>query len=98
VVRSRISLTLAERQRVVQKLALSPLITKIHRSDSNFVLVESNNSVALLRRLSDIGILVRDFTGRGALGNAVRITIGAPDQNDRVIHALRSSTLRNPDP
>ncbi|MFM7396509.1 MAG: histidinol-phosphate transaminase [Gammaproteobacteria bacterium] len=95
VVRSRIALTLAERQRVAEALAQSPFITKVHRSDSNFVLVESRDSAELLARLSDIGILVRDFTGRGGLGNAVRITIGTPNQNDRVIQALRSSTPRN---
>jgi len=31
---------------------------------------------------------VRDFRGKSGLGEAIRITIGTPAQNDRIIRSL----------
>jgi histidinol-phosphate aminotransferase len=35
------------------------------------------------------GVVVRDQRAAPQLGDALRITIGSPEQNDRVIQALR---------
>lgn len=91
VIASRVETIVKERDRVAAQLASSPLIKKIHRSDSNFLLIESTAAASMLACLRDIGILVRDFSGRGTLGQAVRITIGTPEQNDRIIEALCST-------
>jgi len=91
VIASRVDTIVKERDRVAAQLASSPLIQKIYRSDSNFLLIESTAAASILACLRDIGILVRDFSGRGPLGQAVRITIGTPAQNDRIIEALCST-------
>jgi len=97
VVFSRIKKTLAERDRVADRLRSSSLIRRVYPSDSNFLLVHAQDSKRVLSLIREIGILVRDFSGRGALGEAVRITIGTPEQNDRIIDALCSnSTGRTP--
>ena len=89
--------TLAERDRVADRLRSSSLIRRVYPSDSNFLLVHAQDSKRVLSLIREIGILVRDFSGRGALGEAVRITIGTPEQNDRIIDALCSnSTGRTP--
>jgi len=92
VVFSRIEKTLAERDRVADRLRSSSLIRRVYRSDSNFLLVHAQDSKRVLSLMRDIGILVRDFSGRGTLGEAVRITIGTPEQNDRIIDALCSNS------
>lgn len=98
VIQSRVGNTLAERARVAGRLLSSPLIESVYPSDSNFLLVQARDSNTVLSRLRDIGILVRDFTGRGSLGQAVRITIGTPEQNDRVIDALCSKSIGSRSP
>jgi histidinol-phosphate aminotransferase len=91
VVDSRISATLYERERLATALRSSPLVETIYRSHSNFLLVRPYDAAALLKCLIDIGILVRDFSGRSSLGQAVRITIGSAEQNNRIITALSSN-------
>ncbi len=88
VVDSRISATLYERERLATALRSSPLVETIYPSHSNFLLVRPYDAAALLKCLIDIGILVRDFSGRSSLGQAVRITIGSAEQNNRIIAAL----------
>jgi len=92
VVSARVETTLAERDRVADRLRSSSLIRRVYRSDSNFLLVDAQDSKRVLALLRDIGILVRDFSGRATLGDAVRITIGTPEQNNRIIDALCSNS------
>jgi histidinol-phosphate aminotransferase len=40
--------------------------------------------------LRDAGVIVRDVRRYPMLGDALRITLGSPDQNDRVLAVLRS--------
>jgi histidinol dehydrogenase len=92
VVSARVETTLAERDRVADRLRSSSLIRRVYRSDSNFLLVDAQDSKRVLALLRDIGILVRDFSGRATLGDAVRITIGTHEQNNRIIDALCSNS------
>jgi histidinol dehydrogenase len=88
VIASRIQTTLQERERMACALRTSPFIKKVFPSDTNFLLVQPFESSVIVQRLRSIGILVRDFSGRGSMPEAVRITVGTPDQNDRIIDAL----------
>ena len=45
---------------------------------------------AFVERAKASGLLLRDFSGRDGLGGAVRISIGTPDQNNRLLLALRA--------
>lgn len=92
VIDSRITSTLKERERLAGELRSSPLIATVYPSHSNFLLVQPHDSSAVLKRLKDIGILVRDFSGRSSLGPAIRITVGSPEQNDRIITAISSES------
>jgi histidinol-phosphate aminotransferase len=38
--------------------------------------------------LAAVGLIVRDFRGKSGLGEAIRITVGTPEQNDRIIRSL----------
>jgi histidinol-phosphate aminotransferase len=75
-------------------LSRAPSVRKVWASDANFVLIEALDAAALASRLRDAGLLVRDFSGRAGLGQALRITVGTPEQNARVIEVANRSATR----
>ena len=76
----------SERERVAE--ALRPLMKKILPSQTNFLLCETPCPGAVLYdRLLDRGIIIRPLAGY-QLPNHVRISIGLPHQNDRLIEAV----------
>jgi histidinol-phosphate aminotransferase len=61
----------------------------VYPSETNFVLVGVPDAVAWFRTLLDAGILVKNLHGwHPLLDNCLRITVGTPSENDRVIEAL----------
>jgi histidinol-phosphate aminotransferase len=78
----------AERARVTG--ALRSLGYRVPASQTNFVLAEvpaGHDAAALQRELEAGGILVRYFAAP-RLDRSLRITIGTPEQNDRLLAAL----------
>jgi histidinol-phosphate aminotransferase len=60
-------------------------------TDANFMVVDMNgDSRAVVARLKTKGILVRDLTDFHGLSRCIRVTIGAREQNDRFLEALRA--------
>lgn len=64
-------------------------------SQANFVLnrVRGRNAATLKRRLERQGILVRYYS-TPMLADCIRISVGTPEQNDRVLTALRQESTR----
>lgn len=88
VARERIATTVAERARLAAALAPLPAVLRVWPSAANFLLVEFRDAGAALRAIMDAGLIVRDFRGSAGLGEALRLTIGSPEQNDRLIRSL----------
>jgi len=65
---------------------LSALGYEVHATDANFILVRAGASV--YEKLLREGVIVRPMGGFG-LDDCVRISIGLPEENERVIEALR---------
>lgn len=86
---ARLELLVAERQRMAANLSRNPRIRRVWPSDANFMLVESLESQALVSDAKAAGILIRDFSWDRWTPNCVRITVGTPEQNDRLLEALR---------
>jgi histidinol-phosphate aminotransferase len=95
VSRERVSLIKRERRRVAEALGDSPLVERVFPSDANFLLVESNDLQALTDRAFRSGILIRTFSGQRGLERCTRITIGRPEDNDRLIRAISSGDTRH---
>ncbi len=57
-------------------------------SAANFLLVEFSDPGAALERLRAAGLLVRDLRRTPTLEHALRISIGTPEQNDRLLSCL----------
>lgn len=92
--RGRVDALVTERRRLVAALARIPGLT-VFPSGANFVLVRfEGDGHALWARLVDGGVLVRDFSRWPRLDECLRITVGTPDENDRLLAVLRESVTK----
>src|SRR5262245_17310907 len=88
IARSRLELIMAERERLSAALPTSSLVAEVWPSSANFLLVHCTDPDKAFQSVLDAGLLVRDFRRRAGLENCLRITIGTPEQNDRLLRAL----------
>ena len=82
----RIERIKAERSRVAERIAASPLVRKVRSGGGNFLFLEVEDAPALARRLDQAGIRVR-FRENAARGG-VRLTIGTREENDAALSAF----------
>jgi histidinol-phosphate aminotransferase len=80
---------LAQRERLLTELPRLPCITAVRPSAANFVLAEFEDAASALARAREAHLLVRDARGYPGLARALRISVGTPEQNDRLIEAWR---------
>ena len=85
---ARIRTLLAERELVRERLARSPRVVRVHPSDANFLLAECRDPCAFLDAARDAGLIVRDFSTAPGLAGCLRISIGTPEQNRRLLAAV----------
>lgn len=78
---------LSEKKRVLAGLKNSSLIKKIYPSDTNFLLVEVADGDDFYEQLLQHNIIVRNQNK--FIKNALRITIGKPEENDKFLAALK---------
>ena len=89
VLEEQITAIVAERERLASALDDHGAL-RCFPSDANFLLIEVDGDVpGLCAALLDRGIAVRQFpNGNRRLRPCVRITIGTPEENERLIEAL----------
>jgi len=85
----RVALVRSERARLHAALAAMPGVLRVYGSQGNYLLVRFHDAETAFRSLLAAGVVVRDQRAAPQLGNALRITIGSPEQNDRMLSALR---------
>jgi histidinol-phosphate aminotransferase len=85
---ARIAELRSERGRLAAALAALPLVRHVWPSEANFLLVESADAAALLARARAAGFLLRDLSHGALTPGAVRITVGSPEQNERLLAGL----------
>jgi len=90
---ARVTKILAERERVRLALQESPLIQRIWSSDANFLLLRVTDTETVVALAARAGLIIRDVGRQRALRNCLRVTIGTPEQNDRLLGALAPSAL-----
>ncbi|MET4676353.1 MULTISPECIES: histidinol-phosphate transaminase [unclassified Luteibacter] len=81
---------LNERARMVVELAKQPGVRAVLPSHANFLAVRFDDAAGTYRRLLAAGVVVRDITKYPGLGDALRITVGTGNENDRVLAVLRA--------
>jgi histidinol-phosphate aminotransferase len=88
--RARIRKTIGERERLQAGLAGLPAVHRVIPSRANFVQVRCFDPQAVFATLLEAGIVVRDLRAMPGLSDALRISIGTPEQNDRVLETVAS--------
>ena len=76
-----------ERERLVAELVKLDFVRRTWPSAANFFLVEVEDAAAVLEYAAANKVLLRHFAGE--LANCLRITVGAPSENDRLLDLLR---------
>ncbi len=77
-----------QRQKLAEELSGIPLVEHIYPSDANFLLVRVNNARATYDYLLNESIIVRDRSNVVLCDNCLRITIGTPEENQRLLRTL----------
>jgi histidinol-phosphate aminotransferase len=83
----RIAQVRAERARMREALAALPGVTAVLPSETNFLLARFVDPALSLARAHEAQLLVRDARSYPGLQDAVRISIGAPEENNRLLRA-----------
>ena len=78
----------AERSRLTKALPEYSFVQKVYPSDANFLLVKVDNADALYEVLLRGGIIVRNRSRVPGCSGCLRITVGTPAENDRLLQIL----------
>ena len=79
---------IAERERVAAAISALPYVNRVYPSDANFLLVKVERSRELYEYLIARELIVRDRTRTPGCESTLRITIGKPEENDRLVHEM----------
>lgn len=88
LMKAHVAETVGQRFRLVKELAKCPSVKKIYPSDANFLLVEVDDADAMYDRLIAEKLIVRNRTRVKGCEGCLRITVGTPSENDRLLRVL----------
>ena len=86
--RQRISLVVAERERMVDALNRLPGVLGVLPSTANFLCVRFDNAGKVLRDLNADGVVVRDVGRYPGLSGCLRLSIGTREENSQLLESL----------
>lgn len=88
VAHANIQKILEERTRLETQLKKSKHVVHVYPSDANFLLVEMKNAKDFCAFTAKNNLILRDFSGKPGTENCLRISIGTPDENNRLLELL----------
>lgn len=95
-VQARVAQTRTSRELLAEILEADSRVTTVYASEANFLLVRGSGVDTLLTDLRGSGIVVRDM--RHLLADALRVTVGSPEEIAAVQEALVSAAQDDPSP
>lgn len=90
LMRQRVASAISERERVAGVLQRLPNVRAVLPSQANFLCVHVVGAAATCHALAGQGIIVRDVGRYPGLHDCLRISIGTPDENSRLLESLQS--------
>ena len=84
-----VEVILKEKERLKEELKKNPLIKKIYPSDANFLLVVVDEPEKIYNYLVEQKLIIRDRSKVSMCEGCLRITVGTPEENDRLIEVLK---------
>ncbi|WP_312760777.1 histidinol-phosphate transaminase [Epilithonimonas sp.] len=88
LVSENIKIILKEKKNLIENLEKLDLVKKIYPSDANFILVKVDNADSVYQNLVEQNIIIRNRNS--AVKNCLRITVGSPEENKKLIETLNS--------
>jgi histidinol-phosphate aminotransferase len=89
LVAAAVARTITAREQLRQQFAAMPAVQDVLPSHANFLCVRFAEAVQVYRQLLRRGVVVRDVSRYRGLAGHLRISIGTPDENARLLAALR---------
>lgn len=80
---------LSERTKLAEELKGLGIVEKVFPSDANFLLVRVKDALHTYQYLMNNRIIVRDRSRVNLCYNCLRITVGTPEENKKLIEALK---------
>lgn len=80
---------LKEKETLQAELAALAVVDKVFPSNANFLLVRVKDAQSVYQFLMERGIIVRDRSKVNLCYNCLRITVGTPEENKKLIEALK---------
>ena len=90
----RVKLIKEQRAFMERKLAGMECVWRVYPSQANFLLVQVDNAADLYNYLLGEGIIVRDRSRMPLCDNTLRITIGTPQENVRLLRAIAEYDIK----
>ena len=83
---------ISERKHLSKELSKNPIVRKIFHSDANFILVKFDDPDTIYDHLISNGVIVRNRNRVKGCEGTLRITVGTPEENAKVISLLNALT------
>lgn len=79
---------IAGREALEAAFTASPLVVKVYPSDANFLLVEMKDAKGFGDLAARHNLILRDFSSAPGTENCLRISVGTPEENQKLIGLL----------
>jgi len=86
----QVAIILQERLVLEQHLSALPLVQRVYPSDANFILVKMTGARKIYEQLITQSIIVRDRSRVVLCDDCLRITVGTPEENQKLIKTLKT--------
>ncbi len=84
-----ITTLIEERKQLLKALIKIKFIEKIYPTEANFILIKVDDAEKRYNQLLEKGIVVRNRSSQPLCENTLRITIGMPAENEKLINILK---------
>ncbi|MDO4288665.1 MAG: histidinol-phosphate transaminase [Eubacterium sp.] len=84
----RLAVLNAERAKMIEALKALP-IDRLYPTASNFIYFESGKSAAIYEAMKAADILIKLMSGKGQAPDCIRLSVGTPEENAKVLEVLR---------
>lgn len=89
-IRKEIELIKEERRKLAKILNSESQILNVYPSDANFILIKVANANELYDFLIRKGLVVRNRSQQPLCSNTLRLTVGTPEENNKLIQYIRA--------
>ncbi|GGE26766.1 histidinol-phosphate transaminase [Psychroflexus planctonicus] len=87
--KNQVEMLISERDLLCKELEKISFVEKIYPSEANFLLVKVDNAILRYHQLIEKGMVVRNRTNEMHCEDCLRISIGTPKENQKLIIALQ---------